>query len=148
MRDRRRALAVCLLLAACLAAPAAQAAPPRDDGWWMVAWNQNTVVTDAGEERARRLATQLESVQSLLASLGGWAEPGKPLVVLATRNEDGMRRLLGSRGRGHMPSGLFVPGLLSDNVVIRLDVAESELAHECTHALLSRGAPGLPLWLD
>src|SRR5271163_1662856 len=115
------------------------------------------VASNAGERQARHVAEQFEEIRGVFQS--GFSklrvDPGKPIVILAAKNENTLKVLLPAyweqKGSVH-PAGIYVPGEEKHYVALRLDT-ESEnpyhiLYHEYTHALLHLNFTGLPAWLD
>lgn len=142
----------CLLVAAfafpCLAA--------AKDAWVEVKSPNFIVVSNAGEGEARRIADQFEKFREMFhQSFPNFrVDLGKPLVILAVKNEDAMKTLLPAyweaKGRVH-PAGFFMPGEERDCVAVQTNV-EAEFPyevvyHEYTHALMDLNFQDLPIWL-
>jgi tetratricopeptide (TPR) repeat protein len=143
---------VCLLVAALAFGGLAAA----KDNWIEVKSTNFIVVSNAGEGEARRIADQFEKFREMFhesfPSLR--LDLGKPLVIIAVKNEDGMKMLLPGywevKGRVH-PAGYFMPGEERDCVAVQTSV-EAEFPyevvyHEYTHALMDLNFRGLPIWL-
>jgi tetratricopeptide (TPR) repeat protein len=86
-----------------------------------------TVVSNADPRDARQIAWQYEQVRATFLTLWPWARPeaGRPIVVLAARDEATMKALAPSyweRKGGMRPAGVYVQGSDRDYIVLRLDV--------------------------
>jgi tetratricopeptide (TPR) repeat protein len=146
------------LALACL--PLASLAFPRPtaakDNWLEIKSPNFIVVSNAGEGEARKMADQFERFREMFhESFPNFrVDLGKPLVIFAVKNEDGMKTLLPGywevKGRVH-PDGFFMPGEERDYVAVRTNVeAENPyqvVYHEYTHALMDLNYRGLPIWL-
>lgn len=154
LHARKRFLLASVCLVFCLLA-IPQPAMPKDN-WIEVKSPNSLVVSNAGEGEARKIAEQFEKFREMfhLAFPGFRVDLGKPLVILAVKNEDAMKVLLPAywevKGRVH-PDGLFVSGEERDMVAVRTNV-ETEypyqvVYHEYTHALMDVNCRGLPIWL-
>jgi tetratricopeptide (TPR) repeat protein len=129
------------------------------DNWVEVRSPHFTVSSNAGEKQARRIANQFEEIRVIFhtefATLR--VDPGKPLLVIAVKNEDSMKVFLPdywiSKDRSR-PAGMFVPGFDRMFAMLRTDVTGSgenpyhSLYHEYTHAILRLNFRSLPLWLE
>jgi len=151
-RNLSLATLVCLLLAA-FSLPSLT---PAKDTWIEVKSPNFIVVSNAGEGEARRIADQFEKFREMFhESFPSFrVDLGKPLVIMAVKNEDGMKTLLPGywevKGRVH-PAGFFISGEERDCVAVQTSV-EVELPyevvyHEYTHALMDLNFRGLPIWL-
>jgi tetratricopeptide (TPR) repeat protein len=129
------------------------AAGSRD---WVLARSPGfVVVSDAGEKRAREVAQQFEQVRGLFHEvLQARVDPGRLVIILAMKDEDGLRELLPGyweRKGGKRPAGIFVAGRDKHLVALRLDAAFENpyhvLYHEYTHLLTGLNVRWLPLWL-
>jgi len=129
------------------------------DSWIQVTSPHFTVVSNAGEKEARRIANQFEEIRSVfhlvLPTLR--VDSGRPLTVIAVKNEDSMKAFLPDYWAGKdrvRPAGLFVPGFDESFAVLRTDVTGSaensyhSLYHEYTHSILRLNFSALPVWLD
>ncbi len=116
-----------------------------------------TVVSDAGEKQARRIADQFEQIreafQNAFPKLR--ADLNEPVTIFALKNEDSMKALLPSywEVKGHMhPAGLYIAGEEKHSVVVRANIqgenAYEVVYHEYAHALENLNFQGLPLWLS
>src|SRR5271168_1320974 len=85
------------------------------DTWIEVRSPHFTVISNAGDKQARRIADQFEQFrevfQNAFPKLS--VDLGKPLVIFALKNEDSMKALLPGyyevKGRIH-PAGFYLPG--------------------------------------
>src|SRR5208282_4096328 len=115
------------------------------------------VYTDASPKEGRRTADQFEQVRAVFLKLMGKAraDAAEPIVILAVKNETGLRELLPQfyevKGRVH-PGGIFQAGAERNYVALRLDApAESAselLYHEYTHFLVRLNYGTIPVWLN
>jgi tetratricopeptide (TPR) repeat protein len=114
------------------------------------------VVSDAGEKKARQVAHQFEQVRGLFQQvLQARVDPSRLVVILAVKDEQGLRELLPGyweRKGGSHPAGIFVPGRDKHLVALRLDVATEKpyhvIYHEYTHLLTRLNVRWVPLWLS
>lgn len=143
---------LCLLFAALAFGRLAAA----KDTWIEVKSPNFIVISNAGEGEARRIAGQFEKFREMFhESFPSFrVDLGKPLVIMAVKNENGMKTLLPGywevKGRVH-PAGYFMPGEERDCVAVQTSV-EMEypyevVYHEYTHALMDLNFSGLPIWL-
>jgi len=74
--------------------------PAADRPWIEVKSANFTVVSDAGEKSARTVLWELEQVRSAVKTIWSWAQVDvdRPILVLAPRDETGMRVLAPSIG--------------------------------------------------
>ena len=139
-----------------LAGPSA-AARAAEPAWIEVRSANFQVLSDASERDARGVALRFEQIRAAFASFapGLRLDPGRPVIVIAARDEKSMARLLPSyfeRGVAR-PGGLFLSGENRVFVVMREDVDDdsdsrhSVLFHEYVHLLQSANFRTLPLWL-
>lgn len=150
----RSTLPVFLMAAISIALSAGGATAGQDD-WIEVHSDHFIVVSDAGEERARRIATQLETIRVvfLQALPGVPAAGGRPLRVFAMRDRRRMQELLPQYrdvDRLRMPVGIFLRGQ-DENFVVLLEDADTEnpyevVFHEYFHSLAMPLIPWAPLW--
>ena len=126
------------------------------DNWIEVKSPHFTVLSNAGEGQSRRLADQFEEFREMFHSTfpAFRLDLGKPLLIFAVKNEDGMKLLLPGywEVKGHVhPWGIFVPGEAADFVAARTDVQTENpyhvIYHEYTHAIMDLNFQGLPIWL-
>jgi tetratricopeptide (TPR) repeat protein len=115
-----------------------------------------TVVGDAGEREARRIADQFEQIRGVFQNAFPKlrADLGKPVTIFALKNEDSMKALLPAywEEKYHMrPAGLYIPGEDKHCVVVRTNIqgdhAYEVVYHEYAHALENLNFQELPLWL-
>jgi tetratricopeptide (TPR) repeat protein len=143
-----------LILALLLDSPARTA---TRDPWIEVRSQHFTVVSDAGEKQARRIADQFEQIRKVFQNAFPKlrADMGKPVTIFALKNEDSMKTLLPAywevKGHTH-PAGLYIPGEDKHCVVVRTNIqgdnAYEVVYHEYTHALENLNFQELPLWLS
>ena len=148
------ALFLCMCLAACfLGCPTAAIAK---DAWIEVDTPHFKVVSNAGENEARKIADQFEQFRELFHNSFPKfrVDLGKPLVIFAVKNEDTLKLLLPAfwevKGRLH-PAGVFMPGEARDYVAVRTNIEGENpyevVYHEYTHAIMNLNFQGLPIWL-
>jgi tetratricopeptide (TPR) repeat protein len=140
-----------------LASPAAINANDANEVWVEVRSPNFVVSSNAGEKQARHVAQQFEEIRGVFHAAFPKLrlDPGKPILILAAKNENTMKALLPGywEQKGHVhPGGMYIPGEEKHYVALRLD-SESEnpfhaLYHEYTHALIHLNFTGLPAWLD
>jgi len=147
-RHARRRLLPGALSMAVLPAPVAA----RD--WVEVKSTNFVVASDAGEARARRVATEFEQVRALFTRLTDVRlEPHRPLLVFAVRGEDGIRQLAPWywEGRGRVrPAGLYLSRSDRDYILLRTDLgsqAYPTIYHEYVHRLTATSEFQFPTWL-
>lgn len=146
-------MAVALSAAWCCSAPMAKEA----DNWVEVRSPHFTVATAASEGDARKIADQFEQVRELFHKAFPTLrlDPAQPVVIIAAKNEKGMRELLPEnwevKGHVHL-AGLYQPGFDKHYVILQLDAPGENpyhvLYHEYTHSLLHLNYSNMPLWLD
>jgi predicted Zn-dependent protease len=148
---------ICLFL--CGLALLCRPAQAHDDQWIQVTSPHFTVSSNAGEKEARRIAQQCEEIRAVFQAdfPDLRVDAGKPLVVIAVKNEDSLKVLLPdfwmAKDRVH-PSGIFQPGTDEDFAVLRTDVTAREgenpyanLYEEYVFSLLRLNYSTMPLWL-
>ncbi len=127
------------------------------DAWIEVRCPHFTVVSDAGEKQARRIADQFEQIREVFHNAFPTlrADLNEPVTVFAVKNENSMKALLPAywEVKGHMhPAGLYVAGEDKHCVVLRVDIQGDNpyevVYHEYAHALENLNFQGLPLWLS
>jgi len=145
--------AVLMVLPACGLAPAITRAK---DVWIEVRSPNFTVISNSGEKEARKIADEFEQFREVfhntLPKLR--VDLGKPLIILAVRNEDSLKVLLPgyweTKGHAH-PVGLYAPGEERHFVALRTNVEADNsyqiVYHEYTHAIMNLNFPDLPSWL-
>ena len=156
----RRAAAAALLVVLGGAARNARAA-----SWVEVKGAGFTVVSDGGEKEARAVLGQFAQVRALMKRVWPWArvDPGRPVFILAVRDEAGLRRLLPEyweKKDAIHPAGVFLRAPDRHWVALRMDVARGRaedetwgnpyhlVFHEYVHLVLHLNFGALPGWLD
>lgn len=132
-------------------------AADKSETWVEVRSPHFLVASNAGEKQARRVADQFEQIRATFQkSLNNIrVDPGKPIVVLAAKNEASLKALLPEfwekKGQTH-PAGIFVPGQGKHYVALRTDTAGDNpyhvIYHEYVHLLTSLNFRRLPVWLS
>lgn len=157
MRERSRRVVVAgCALTYLFAAPASPTASQEDWGEWLEVRSPHfAVVTDAGEERGRRLAFLLEAMrQAMTQALPTVAaQEGPPLEVFAARNRGSLERLLphyADRDRSRLPLGVYFDTADKGFIAMRED-ADTEtpyeaVYHEYFHSLSTPVIPWAPVW--
>src|SRR5271165_1457704 len=86
-------LAFCL---SCLAAPLATPADDAKDVWLEVRSPHFVVASNAGEKQARQVAQQFEEIRGVFQTAFPKLrlDPGKPIIILAAKNENSMKALI------------------------------------------------------
>ncbi|MGA2811910.1 MAG: DUF1570 domain-containing protein [Candidatus Acidiferrum sp.] len=116
-----------------------------------------TVYTPASEHEARKIADQFEQIRVLFHAAFPMLriDPGQPVVILAVKNEKGMKEFLPEQWeqKGHMhAAGLYQQGFDKHYVLLQLDSEGNNpyhtLYHEYTHALMHLNFSNIPVWLD
>lgn len=143
------------LFCALLFTPSLRAA--HNDTWIEVRSPDFTVISNAGEKEARKVADQFEQIRELFQNAFPKmrVDLGKPVIIFAVKNEDSMKALLPAfwEAKGHMhPGGLYQPAEEKHFVVVRTDIEGPNpyevVYHEYTHALMNINVRDLPLWLS
>lgn len=126
------------------------------DAWIEVRSPHFTVISNAGDKEARKIADQFEEFREVFHSSFPKlrVDLGKPLVIFAAKNEDSLKALIPefweAKGRAH-PSGLYVPGEDRHFVAVRTNLESGNpyqvVYHEYTHAILNLNFQTLPVWL-
>jgi len=128
-----------------------------DDKWIEVRSAHFTVDTPASEKDARKIADQFEQIRALFH--GAFPQlridPAQPVVIIAAKNEKGMKELLPEQWevKGHMhAAGMYQQGFEKHYVILQLDAEGNNpyhaLYHEYTHALIHLNFTNVPTWLD
>ena len=127
------------------------------DAWVAVRSPNFTVISNAGEKEARKVADQFEQFREVFHTTFPKlrVDLGKPLIIFAVKNEDSLKVLLPAyweqKGRMH-PQGIYVPGEERHFVALQTDVQTENpyqiVYHEYTHAILNLNFRGLPVWLN
>jgi TonB family protein len=118
------------------------------------------VVTNAGEQQARRTAYQFEMIRAVFREYFGQKQESdeQPVIILAAKDENTLKGLLPeywAQKRAAHPSGMYLGGSDTDYIVLRLDVSLDQEAyepfepiyHEYVHYLTRRLIAHLPLWM-
>jgi hypothetical protein len=152
MGSRRRGPFIVTLLLV-LTLPARAVA--TQDEWVEIRSQHFAVVSDAGEERARRIAGLLEAIRQVFVNAlpGVSPQEGPPLEVFAVKDNDGLQALLpqyAERDPRRMPLGVYIPTADKDFIVL-LEDADTEnpyevVFHEYFHSLASPVVPWAPAW--
>lgn len=155
LRHRLRA-ALCWILALLLTGILAPTTPAKDI-WIEVRSPHFTVISNAGEKEARKMADQFEQFREVFhTTFPKWrVDLGKPLIIFAVKNEDSLKALIPAywegKGRAH-PAGLYMPGEERHHVAVRTDVQTDNpyqiVYHEYTHAIMNLNFRELPIWLS
>lgn len=149
-----------LLTLALLALPGPAQGATRPDRWLEARSPHFVVISNGGEEQARRVSRQFERVRALLR--GALAsgrddlrdDPRDPVVVLAVNKEDSLRELLPQfwERKGQRPVAAYWGGPYRHHIVLRVDASDRErdrrVLHEYVHMLTHANIPDLPAWLD
>jgi tetratricopeptide (TPR) repeat protein len=129
------------------------------DSWIQVTSAHFTVVSNAGEKEARRIANQFEEIRSVFRFIlpAVRVDSGRPLTVIAVKNEDSLKAFLPDYWTGKdraRPAGLFLSGFDESFGILRTDITGSaenpyhSLYHEYTHSILRLNFSALPVWLN
>ncbi len=131
------------------------------DTWLQVKSDNFTVMTNAGERKARNIAWQFEQIRAAIGKGWPWAHVtlDRPIFVIAVKDENSMRALAPqfweSRGQIH-PGSVFVSTADRHYVALRADVQVEEQGinaymqafHAYSDLILEASfRRGLPLWL-
>jgi Tfp pilus assembly protein PilF len=126
------------------------------DTWIEVQSPHFTVISNAGDKEARKIADQFEQFREVFHNSFPKlrVDLGKPLIIFAVKNEDGLKLLLPEfwevKGRAH-PAGLYVAGEDRHFVAVRTNIDGDNpyevVYHEYTHAILNLNFQGTPVWL-
>jgi tetratricopeptide (TPR) repeat protein len=103
-----------------------------DDTWVEITTPHFTVVSNAGEKRARNMGWQFEQMQGVLTRIWPWAKGSfeKPLVVYAVKDERSMRMLAPQywEKRGSVnPTSIFLTAPEAHYIAVRTDVRMDEV---------------------
>ena len=145
--------AVLVVFAAFVAAPTPAGAK---DTWIEIQSPNFTVISNSGEKEARKIADQFEQFREVFHNTFPKlrVDLGRPLIILAVRNEDSLKVLLPgyweAKGHAH-PAGLYAPGEERHFVALRTNVESDNpyqiVYHEYTHAIMNLNFRDLPIWL-
>jgi len=145
--------ALLLGLGEALQAPATSAA----DNWAEVQSPHFTVAGNVNEKELRKVCDQFELFRAVFRNAfpGLRVDMGKPIVILAAKNEGTMKEYVPEEYavKGHVHSvGRYQLGMDKHYVILRMDQegdnAYHTLYHEYTHALMHLNFGRIPLWLD
>ena len=127
------------------------------ESWIEVHSPHFTVISNAGDKQARKLADQFEQFREMFHNSFPKlrVDLGKPLIIFAVKNQASMKAFIPayweSKELAH-PSGIYISGEERHYVIVRTDVASGNpyhvVYHEYTHAIMDRNFMGLPLWLN
>src|SRR5208283_783347 len=155
-RPLLRLRAMLLVVSVLTLLPAARLAAAKDV-WIEVRTPNFTVIGNASEKEARKIADQFEQIREVFHSAFPTlrTEIGKPVVIFAVKNEESLKLLLPeyweSKGHTH-PAGIYVPGEAEHFVAVRTDTQGENpyeiVYHEYTHALIHLNYRDLPAWID
>ena len=133
-----------------------------DKPWIEVKSQHFTVLSNAGDKQARRIAWQLEQVRATFQALWPSAklQSGKPFVAFAVKDEATMKQLVPEyweRKGGIRPAGMFVSGSDRHYIATRVDISEPDQARVnpyygvyqgyVTKLLDATAGFRMPLWL-
>jgi len=143
---------LCLLITVPLPSVAAKEKP-----WVEISTPHFTVFSDAGEKQARKTAHEFEKFHAVIhqALPRLRMDPGIPTIVLAVKDEKGLRSLLPGywEEKGmKRPPGVFQGGHEKNYVALRMNVRGEHryqvVYHEYVHLLMRLNFPPLPIWLN
>ena len=127
------------------------------ESWIEVHSPHFTVISNAGDKQARKLADQFEQFREMFHNSFPKlrVDLGKPLIIFAVKNQASMKAFIPayweSKELAH-PSGIYISGEERHYVIVRTDMASGNpyhvVYHEYTHAIMDRNFMGLPLWLN
>ncbi len=128
----------------------------RAEVWREVKTQRFTLVSNAEEKDALRVARQFEVIRSLIGSASDLhLDPRLSITILAVRDKAGLRSLVpwGFTGKGHTGiGGLFMRGEGRHFIALRTDTSGpnpySVVYHEYVHLLAESNFRHLPLWLN
>jgi tetratricopeptide (TPR) repeat protein len=127
------------------------------DTWVEVRSPNFTVLSNAGDKEARKVADQFEQFREMFhqsfPSLR--VDLGAPLIIFAVKNEDSLKLLLPAywevKGRVH-PSGVYIGAEDRHYVALQTDVQTENpyqiVYHEYTHAIINLNFRALPVWFN
>jgi len=124
--------------------------------WIEVRSEHFRVVSDGSDQDARRMAREFEQMRAVFSRQFSALrlDSGAPLLVLAVRDENGMKALVPEhwKTKGVKPAGMFRQGWEKNYALVRLDSvspADYEVIyHEYTHTLIHMNFRLCPLWLN
>ncbi len=125
--------------------------------WHAVESEHFTLFTDAGPERGREFAAQLERFRRMirLGIKNAALDPPKPIWVYVFKREDGMAEILPELWDGERkwrPAGVFRQGKDRHFIALRLESggerALDTIYHEYLHVITALNLGPLPAWLN
>lgn len=140
----------------------------RDATWLEVRSPHFVVISNADEDQSRGVVEDFERARAMAHALVETLarhlslppgqpfslDPDGPVIIIAVKDQQGMRQLLPQfwEGRRPCPAGVFWKGPNKYHIALRVDVADDVLyrrvVHEYVHLLRSVNLPGAPAWLD
>jgi hypothetical protein len=161
-RAIRDTLALALVLLASAAAMAktkdkdatAEWKPPDPAGWVEARSENFTLYSNAGEDRTRKVAIQLELFRKALARItkGLVLDARVPTTTFVFKNEAALTPYRNDReGRPMNVSGYFMPSPFGNFIALDATAGDSPIRvvyHEYFHAVMEASLGDLPLWLN
>lgn len=146
-----RSHGIVLLLYLLIGVPASAA-----DTWIEIRSPHFTVISNAGEKRAREVARELEQIRQVFRAAlpSAKQDPALPVTVFAVRDEEGLKELLPQfwEGDGPRPWGAFFKVPDKYVIALRTDGGGSDrfqpIYHEYFHLLTSLNLEVVPVWLN
>jgi hypothetical protein len=142
-----------LVASLCVLAPVAKS----KDTWVEVRSPNFTVISNAGEKEARKVADQFEQFREMFHQSFPTlrVDLGTPLIIFAVKNEDSLKVLLPAywevKGRVH-PAGFYIGAEDRHYVALQTDVQTENpyqiVYHEYTHAIINLNFRALPVWFN
>ena len=124
------------------------------DTWIEVRSSNFTVISNAGEKEARKIADQFEQFREVFHSDFPKlrVDLGKPLLIFGAKNDDSLKLLLPGywqvKGRAN-PAGIYAPGEGRHFVAVRTNIESDNpypvVYREYTHAIMNLNFQGLPV---
>lgn len=116
-----------------------------------------TVISNAGDKEARKVADQFEQFREMFHQSFPTlrVDLSTPLIIFAVKNEDSLKLLLPAywevKGRAH-PAGFYIGGEDRHYVALQTDVQTENpyqiVYHEYTHAIINLNFRALPVWFN
>ncbi len=127
-----------------------------NDHWFVVHSTHFTVLTDASDKQARRIADQFERMRAVFHTLmPASSDAVSPITVLAFKDKKGFQSLEPASylARGQLDlAGLFLRTQDKNYILLRLDgQGEHPFAtvyHEYTHFMTTRDSEWIPIWMN
>ena len=122
------------------------------DDWVEVKSPHFTVLSNAGRSKAWTVANEFEEIRAVfrMAISEAEADPARPIVIYAVRNEDDLRTLLPELGEP-FPVGVFRAAADKYRIALRIDVTGADrfraLYHEYHHLLFRLDGRRAPVWV-